>query len=197
MTDTPEWLDLPSGTTPGGRHAPAAVVEYDPEWPRQFARIRDRVTSALGPLAHRVEHVGSTAVPGLAAKPIVDVDVVVAEPDVDRVVVALTALGYRHVGDLGIADREALLPPADEPYHHLYVVVDGSAALADHVDLRDYLVTHPAAAQRYARRKHELAHLLVTDRDSYVRQKGDLVEELLRLARTHDGQATSRARPRR
>jgi GrpB-like predicted nucleotidyltransferase (UPF0157 family) len=168
----------------GGEHAPAEVVEYDPEWPRQFAGIRDRIAPALGPVEHRVEHVGSTAVPGLAAKPIIDVDVVVAEPEVDRVVAMLAALGYRHVGDLGIIGREALLPPAGGPYHHPYVVVDGSAALADHVDLRDYLASHPAAAQRYARRKHELAHLLETDRDEYVRQKGDVVEELLRLART-------------
>jgi len=170
--------------TTGGRHAPAEVVAYDPEWPRWFARIRDRVTPALGPVGHRVEHVGSTAVPGLAAKPIVDADVVVAEPDVDRAVALLAALGYQHAGDLGVTGREALLPPADELYHHLYVVVDGSAALADHVDLREYLVSHPAAAQRYARRKYELAHLLETDREEYVRQKGDLVEELLRLART-------------
>jgi GrpB-like predicted nucleotidyltransferase (UPF0157 family) len=168
----------------GGQHAPADVVEYDPEWPGRFAGIRDRVTPALGAVEHRVEHVGSTAVPGLAAKPIIDVDVVVAEPDVDRAVALLAALGYRHVGDLGIVGREALLPPAEEPYHHLYVVMDGSAALADHVDLRDYLVAHPAAARRYARRKYELAHLLDSDRDEYVRQKGDLVEELLRLARS-------------
>ncbi|MGH3315430.1 MAG: GrpB family protein [Nocardioidaceae bacterium] len=168
----------------GGQHAPAEVVEYDPGWPGQFARIRDRVTPALGPVEHRVEHVGSTAVPGLAAKPIIDVDVVVAEPDVDRTVALLATLGYRHLGDLGVAAREALLPPTDEHYHHLYVVADGSAALADHVDLRDYLLAHPAAAQRYARRKYELAHLLETDRDEYVRQKGDLVEELLHLARS-------------
>ena len=66
----------------------------------------------------------------------------------------------------------------------LYVVADDSPALADHVDLRDYLVSHPAAAQRYARRKYELAPLLTTDRDEYVRQKGGLVEELLHLARS-------------
>jgi len=170
--------------TAGGPPAPAKVVEYDPEWPERFARIRDRITPVLGTVEHRIEHVGSTAVPGLAAKPVIDVDVVVAQPDVDLAVALLAALGYRHLGDLGIAGREALLPPADETYHHLYVVVDGSTALADHVDLRDYLVSHPAAAQRYARRKYALAHLLETDRDEYVRQKGDLVEELLRRART-------------
>jgi GrpB-like predicted nucleotidyltransferase (UPF0157 family) len=184
MTDTAGGLDPRRDGAPGAREAPAEVVEYDPEWPGQFARICDRVAPALGTLDHRVEHVGSTAVPGLAAKPIIDVDVVVAMADIDRAVALLAALGYRHVGDLGIAGREALLPPAHEPYHHLYVVVDGSAALADHVDLRDYLLSHPAAAQRYARRKYELAHLLETDRDEYVRQKGDLVEELLGLART-------------
>ena len=58
--------------------APVIVTEYDPHWPARFARLRDQLAAALGPLAVRIEHVGSTAVPGLAAKPIIDLDVVIA-----------------------------------------------------------------------------------------------------------------------
>src|SRR6266540_5229473 len=87
---------------------PVVVVEYDPEWPRVFERIRAAVAPALGGVAVAIEHVGSTSVSGLAAKTIIDVDVVV--PTVADVAVAierLATLGYVHRGDLGIPGREA------------------------------------------------------------------------------------------
>jgi GrpB-like predicted nucleotidyltransferase (UPF0157 family) len=87
----------------GGAPALVVVVDYDPAWPATFARLRERVVEVLGPLAVAVEHVGSTAVPGLAAKPIVDLDVVIADRgDLPEVVRRLRPLGYRHEGDLGV-----------------------------------------------------------------------------------------------
>jgi GrpB-like predicted nucleotidyltransferase (UPF0157 family) len=174
---------------------PDRVVDYDPGWPATFEDIRRRVEPALADVAPVVEHVGSTAVPGLAGKPIVDLDVVVV--DAERVPIAierLSALGYEHQGDLGVAAREAFKPPADGPYHHLYVVVDGSRPHRDHVDLRDYLREHPDEAQRYADRKREIAHLLLTDREAYTRGKSDLVEDLLSRARRPKGRVNRSSR---
>jgi GrpB-like predicted nucleotidyltransferase (UPF0157 family) len=163
---------------------PAVVVEYDPTWPGVFERLRDRLDPALAGVTHVTEHVGSTAVPGLAAKPIIDVDVVVAdETAVDPAVKALTAAGWRHEGDLGIKGREAFVPPADAPYHHLYVVVAGSLPHRDHIDLRDFLRAHPDHAARYAALKRQLAVLLTMDREAYVRGKHEMITEFLRLAR--------------
>lgn len=165
----------------------ATVVPYDPAWPSLFASLCAVVAPALDGLDVRLEHVGSTAVPGLAAKPIIDLDVVVpAAPLVPAVTERLAGLGYEHEGDLGIAGREAFRQPEGLPYHHLYVVVDGSPPYLDHVDLRDYLRSHPAEASRYARRKHEVAHLLTVDRQAYVDAKADLVRELLAKARGQD-----------
>jgi hypothetical protein len=128
--------------------------------------------------------VGSTAVPGLAAKPILDVDVVVpSAASVGSATAALESLGYVHRGDLGIAGREAFAAPAGSPYHHLYLVVDGSPPYRDHVDLRDLLRRDASARERYAAEKHRLAPLLRTDREAYVEQKGVVVEDLLRQAR--------------
>jgi GrpB-like predicted nucleotidyltransferase (UPF0157 family) len=163
---------------------PAVVAEYDPQWPEVFHRLRDRVDSALAAVAHVTEHVGSTAVPGLDAKPIIDVDVVVPdEAAVGPAIDALAVAGWRHQGDLGIAGREAFLPPADAAYHHLYVVAAGSQPHRDHIDFRDFLRTHPGQAARYGALKRRLAALLETDREAYVDGKADLVAELLRLAR--------------
>lgn len=166
--------------------APTVVVAYDPAWPAAFAEIRSAVAAYL-PDGATVEHVGSTAVPGLAAKPVVDVDVVIPSAgDVAAAVAALTGLGYAHRGDLGIAGREAFAMPDGSPlpYHHLYVVVAGSGAYLDHVDLRDHLRRHPEDAARYAAEKRRHAHLLATDRDAYTEAKAALVTELLARARS-------------
>lgn len=159
---------------------PARVVDYDPAWPSTFEEIRRRIEPALTDVALAVEHVGSTAVPGLAGKPIVDLDVVLADASqVPMAIQRLVALGYVHKGDDGIVGREVFKPPVNGPYHHLYVVVEGSKPHRDHVDLRDYLRRHPEEARRYAEPKHEIAHLLLTDREAYTRGKSDLIEEML------------------
>lgn len=164
--------------------APAIVVSYDPKWPDQFEWLRGRVDAALGGVIHQVEHVGSTAVPGLDAKPIIDIDVVVPDPSiVTTAVAALTAAGWRHQGDLGIAGREAFSPPDEFLYHHLYVVVQDQPAHRDHVDLRDYLRAHPDAAAEYGAVKRSLAHSLGVDRSAYAAGKSPTIEALLAEAR--------------
>ena len=124
--------------------APAVVVAYDPRWPVVFELLRARADTALAEVPHVTEHVGSTAVPGLASKPIIDMDVVVADKRAVRpAIAALSAAGWRHEGDLGVPGQEAMRPPPDAAYHHLYVVVAGSQAHRDRIDLRDFLRAHP------------------------------------------------------
>jgi GrpB-like predicted nucleotidyltransferase (UPF0157 family) len=165
-------------------HVPAAVVAYDPLWPQQFERLREQVDAVLAGVQHVTVHIGSTAVPGLAAKPIIDLDAVLADlSGVAAATGALAAAGWQHEGDLGIPGREAFRPRPGEAYHHLYVVVDGSQAHRDHVDLRAFLRTHPVEAAMYATLKRQLAPLLETDRSAYVRGKADLIAELLNQAR--------------
>src|ERR1700740_2427681 len=90
------------------------VVAYDPEWPAMFDGMRCWLQSAVSDVAVAIEHVGSTAVPGLAAKPIIDIDVVIpSREEVPAMVTRLTALGYEHRGNLGIEDREAFCAPRD------------------------------------------------------------------------------------
>ena len=164
--------------------APAEVVSYDPRWPLWFAEIAAVLEPHLGDLPHVIEHVGSTAVPGLDAKPIIDLDIVVPSAElVPAAIERLVAAGYHHEGDAGIPGREAFgLPPDVAYYHHLYVVVEGNRAHQDHVLLRDHLRADTVDRERYAARKRELAHLLTTDRTAYVDGKGALVAELLAKA---------------
>src|SRR5690349_20583042 len=98
------------------RSRPVIVVDYDPAWPRLFDQLTVPVRSALGEVALRIEHVGSTSVPGLAAKPIIDISVVVAtEADVPLAIERLASIGYLHQGDLGIEGREAFVAPGHLP----------------------------------------------------------------------------------
>lgn len=160
---------------------PIVVVPYDPSWPLAFERLAARARDALGVIVDRVEHVGSTAVPGLAAKPIVDVDVVLRDAeDLERAVRALAVLGYEHRGELGVDGRHAFAWPAHEPRHHLYVCVPGSAGLQDHLAFRDALRANRALAARYAALKQELAARFAHDRERYVEGKTAFVRDVLR-----------------
>lgn len=160
------------------------VVDYDPVWPIAFQEIRKRIEPVLVDVATSVEHVGSTAVPGLAAKPLIDIDVVVSRRErVPRAIELLVSIGYVYQGDLGVAGREAFLPPNEWPHHHLYLVIDGSEPYRNHIDLRDHLRRHPADVSRYSARKRAIAPLLTTDREAYVAAKSHLIDELLERAR--------------
>ena len=166
------------------------IVDYDPAWPEAFAGISRAVAAALGPLALRIEHVGSTAVPGLSAKPIIDLDVVIESPRVLPLVVeALGTLGYTHEGDGGISGREAFgregATVATDgsgrawPAHHLYVCPSDSEELRRHLRFRDHLRSHPGAAARYEALKRDLAHRHADDVDAYVEGKSAFVERIL------------------
>jgi GrpB-like predicted nucleotidyltransferase (UPF0157 family) len=167
------------------RRSPVVVVDYDRAWPELFEELARPVRRALADLAVAVEHVGSTAVAGLPAKPIVDIDVVVqSDDDVPTAIERLRSLGYVYQGDKGIAGREAFLWPPDSVPHHLYVVVAGSRTHRDHVAFRDYLRTHPAEAAEYALLKRTLADRHGEDRLGYTEAKSDFVAAALRAARS-------------
>ncbi len=157
------------------------VTPYDPDWPRTFDHIHAAVWPAVQHAAMALEHVGSTAVPGLQAKPIIDACIVVASPrDIPYVVKALAALGYVHRGELGVPDRAAFRPPASLPKHHLYASPRRSLSLKNQLGLRDYLRAHPEAAKEYGKLKEELARQFPEDIDAYIAGKTDFILGVLR-----------------
>lgn len=159
------------------------VVDYDPSWPRIFEVLRRPVWAAVRDVAVSVEHVGSTAVPGLAAKPIIDMDVVVAPSDnLPKAIERLAPLGYVHRGNLGVDGREAFDSPQGLPAHHLYVCLGESAALANHLALRDFLRRDSVAVAQYSRIKRQLAERFPDDIDSYIAGKTDFILTVLRKA---------------
>ena len=164
------------------------VVDYDPSWPDLFETLRRPVWAAVRDVALAIEHVGSTAVPGLAAKPVSDMDVVVASSNsMSEAIEKLATLGYIHQGNLGIQDREAFESPQELPAHHLYLCPQGSAALANHLALRDFLRRDPAAAAEYGRIKKQLAARFPADIEGYIAGKTDFILAVLRNAGFTEG----------
>jgi GrpB-like predicted nucleotidyltransferase (UPF0157 family) len=160
------------------------IVDYDPAWPQMAAAEIARIEAALGGVAVRVDHVGSTAVPGLAAKPIIDLQVSVAAIDpTARYARPLEGLGYLFAPDPESPDLHFFGKPAERPRtHHLHVCEADSDHGRRHLALRDYLRAHPEEAARYADLKRGLAARHPEDRLAYIAGKQDYVAALERRA---------------
>lgn len=157
------------------------VVDYDPEWPGAFERVRSYVWPAVRDIALSVEHVGSTAVPGLRAKPVIDVCVVVlSTEEVPASIERLARTGYVHRGNLGVPEREAFRSPDGLPRHHLYLSPRESLSLKNHLGLRDYLRSHSEAARAYGELKAALAHRFPEDINNYIAGKTEFILGILR-----------------
>lgn len=156
------------------------IQDYDPRWPAQFAALRAQLATVLDELADAIEHIGSTAIPGLAAKPIIDIDILLkSTSELPLVIAKLASLGYEHQGDLGIAGREAFRTLKNDIAHHLYVCPHNSPEYARHIAFRDYLRAHIEDAYAYAALKRELAARFAADRDAYTQAKSEFVEKIL------------------
>jgi GrpB-like predicted nucleotidyltransferase (UPF0157 family) len=200
VTTTPRvgiWLDTTSLTPEEtveeivaqttSTRSPLVVADYDDRWPIHFEEIAQVVRPAIADLDAQIEHVGSTAVPGLAAKPIIDIDVVVpSATDVPTAIERLRSLGYVYQGDKGFRGREAFMWPRGARPHHLYVVVRGSRPHLDHIRFRNYLRDHPEVAREYAALKTSLAAQHGDDRLGYTNAKTDFVTGVLRGQETED-----------
>ena len=183
---------LPSQTQRMAEPRPVVIVDYNPDWPLEFASLCQVIGSALGELAIAIEHIGSTSVPGLPAKPIIDLDVVIASRELlPQVIQRLAGLGYVHEGDKGVPGREAftcdVMTPQDGsgrrwPEHHMYVCCQDSDELAHHLVFRDYLRAYPQVASAYAQLKRQLSERYRNDREAYTEGKTAFVEGVLRKA---------------
>jgi GrpB-like predicted nucleotidyltransferase (UPF0157 family) len=159
---------------------PIVVVDYDPRWPVQFEELRWFLLRSLGEVVLGIEHVGSTAVPGLAARPGLDLDVVIRdEADHPGVTKRTAALGYRLVETGGIPYRAAFEFPAHLPAHYLYFCpIPGGALLGD-LQFRDHLRAHPRDAAAYERLKRQTAAAFPNDLSAYTEAKGAFIRRLL------------------
>ena len=172
-----EWQDLPRLA-----HASVVIAGPDPRWPARFAEERERIAAALGTFAPGIEHIGSTAVPGLAAKPILDILVGARLlPPGPEPVAALGHLGYDYLGEHGIPGRHFFARGWPRT-HHLHLVEHGGDFWTSHLRFRDHLRAHPGEATAYAALKRELAARHGHDRSRYTEMKSTFIAAALARA---------------
>ena len=157
------------------------VVAWSPRWAEQFDEVAGILGEALTGVDAAVEHVGSTSVPGLVAKPILDFDVMVDAAEVSAAVAALEAVGYEHRGDLGVAGREAFRAPGP-PRRNVYVCTAGTANVRNHLAVRDVLRTRDDLRDAYASVKLALAADPDMDIDTYLAGKSAVLQEVLEVS---------------
>jgi GrpB-like predicted nucleotidyltransferase (UPF0157 family) len=159
------------------------VPDYDPAWRSEFAGLGRELRQALGEVALRIDHIGSTAVPGLPAKPIVDMQISVAslEP-VDRYRAAIESCGFEWQADNPELTKRYFREVPPRKRTHLHVRRSGSFDEQFALLFRDYLRAHRERADAYAAVKRSVAHLLLTDRSAYVDAKGPFIWDVMRHA---------------
>ncbi|WP_128895286.1 GrpB family protein [Longirhabdus pacifica] len=157
------------------------VLPYDETWIAEFEKIKQELLPVIGDLITGIEHVGSTSVVGLAAKPIIDIDVIIPNYDCfSSLIECLNGIGYQHEGDLGIKGREAFKYNNKDHLmkHHLYVCPENSQELKKHIAFRDFLQTHSKEREMYGMIKLEGAKLFPDNIEKYIGHKQRYIEEI-------------------
>ncbi len=170
---------------------PIKILDYDPNWALEFERLKVVFEAHLKDEFISIEHIGSTSIIGLAAKPIIDMDIVIPDKEgqLQIIIKKLGELGYMHKGDMGITGREVFKPirlnaPFDDSHppkfvHHLYVCPEGSMGLRNHLAIRDYLLANPDSVKAYGKLKKQLADLHGNDRMAYMTAKTEFLVNIL------------------
>lgn len=161
---------------------PIKIVDYNPDWPSIYQVEKAKLEQALGHLILDIQHVGSTSVPGLAAKPIIDIAIGIKDyPMPDAAVQAVVDLGYEHMGEYGIPRRHYFRKGAPRS-HHIHVVELRNPEWDKYILFRDYLRTHPDTAAGYEVLKRKVALQHGHDRTLYTDSKAPFIESVIEEA---------------
>lgn len=162
------------------------VVPHDPQWADAYQTEVQKLAELFAPDLAKFHHIGSTAIPGILAKPVIDIMVVVAElTDIQDRITAMEALGYEHRGEAGIPGRQFFRKDtAGVRSHHVHIFEAGHPNIAIQLNFRDYLRAHPAEAQAYSQLKQELAARFRESPPEYTEAKTNFITTINRLAET-------------
>ena len=162
-----------------------SMVPHDPRWPKLFRQESDQLRAALGDTAAAVHHIGSTAIPTIYAKPIIDLLLVVQDlTALDDKQPLMEALGYEALGEFGIPGRRYFRRDNEfgDRTHQVHAFENGSPQIQRHLAFRDYLLAHPDVAQNYSDLKRKLAAKYPSDIEAYMDGKDDFIQEIDRRA---------------
>ncbi len=157
------------------------MVPHDPEWRQEFQQEAEQITAALGSAVVTVHHMGSTAIPTIYAKPVIDLLLVVQSvAALDEKQTAMEALGYEALGEFGIPERRYFRRnnALGDRTHQVHAFENGSPQITRHLAFRDYIIAHPETAQEYSDLKRELAAQYPNDIEAYMDGKDEFIQEI-------------------
>ncbi|MFD1738775.1 GrpB family protein [Bacillus salitolerans] len=155
------------------------VVPYNPMWKNEFEKEAKQLEGILGEECVKIHHIGSTSIPGMSAKPIIDILIEARDlHEIDKKNNQFHELGYEPRGEFGIPNRRYFPKGGDERTHHVHIFPTGHEEVMRHIAFRDYLIEHPCDAERYANVKIELAYKYKTNPYKYVEGKDSLIKEI-------------------
>ena len=175
---------MATASGPVKAEAPIDIVSYDPAWPALFRQESDELTQVLAPwLVGAIEHIGSTAVPGLSAKPVIDIMAAVVSLESSRPAIAAAArLGYCYFPYQPDREHWFCKPSASHRTHHLHLLPVDSAQWIRCIAFREYLRANPDAAGEYAELKRRLADRFRLDREAYTKAKAPFIDSIVAKA---------------
>lgn len=157
------------------------VEKYNPDWKTQFQKIKNDLEQYLSNVSYiSIEHVGSTSVPGLAAKPVIDIDIIIKPENLNDCIRELEECSeYKYVGECGVQDRHAFKKPGAIPKSNVYVCVENCQALKNHLAIRNECIKDSRIRDKYSEWKLDLAKKDWKNVDEYCEAKNDIIELIL------------------
>lgn len=160
------------------------VVPYNPNWVMMYEEEAARIKKVMNTILINITHIGSTAIPGIKAKPVIDILVEVKDiGEVEQYNNEMEKLGYEPMGEYGIPGRRFFIKGGNNRTHHIHVFQEGNKEIERHLNFKEYLIAHPDVAKEYSKLKEKLAAEFTYDIENYVKGKSELIQEIDEKAR--------------
>ena len=160
------------------------IVSYDPNWKDMYKEESEKIKNVLSDIIIDIHHVGSTAIPGIKAKPVIDILVEVKDIEaVDRYNYKMKDLGYEVMGEYGIPKRRFFRKGENNRTHHIHIFQVENEEIERHINFKEYLIAHPDKAREYSKLKEKLANKYTHGVEYYTNGKGDFIKEIDKKAK--------------
>lgn len=160
------------------------VVSYNSNWKEMYKEESEKIKNILNDIIINIHHIGSTAIPGIKAKPVIDILVEVKDIEaVDKYDNKMKELGYEAMGEYGIPKRRFFRKEGNKRTHHVHIFQVGNEEIERHINFKEYLIAHPDKGREYSKLKEKLANKYTYDVENYINGKSDFIEEIDRKAK--------------
>jgi len=160
------------------------VVSYNPNWKNMYKEESEKIKNILNDIMIDIHHIGSTAIPGIIAKPVIDILVEVKDIEgVDQYNHKMAELGYEAMGEYGIPKRRFFRKGGNNRTHHIHIFQTGNGEIERHINFKEYLIAHPYKAREYSKLKEELVNKYTYDVENYTNSKSDFIKEIDKKAK--------------